>query len=184
MDVTDVIVAFAKEEDGKSIRNILVKNGFSVSAVCTSAAQVLSETDGRGGGVVVCGYRLRDMIFSELNENLPSWFSMLLLASPAKLGGHDTKNVVYVAMPLKVHDLIQTMDMMCQNQMRLKRKRRRMRPERTEEEIRLITEAKLLLMERNQMTEDEAHRYLQQRSMDNATNLVETAQMVLSLIHV
>ena len=32
------------------------------------------------------------------------------------------------------------------------------------------------------MTEEEAHRYLQKRSMDNGTGIVETAQMVLSIM--
>jgi AmiR/NasT family two-component response regulator len=36
-------------------------------------------------------------------------------------------------------------------------------------------------MERNQMTEEEAHRYIQKISMDSATNLVETAEMLLEL---
>ena len=48
----------------------------------------------------------------------------------------------------------------------------------------LIAKAKALLMERNNMTEAEAHRYIQKCSMDSGTNLVETAQMVISLIHV
>ena len=37
-------------------------------------------------------------------------------------------------------------------------------------------------MERNNMTEEEAHRYIQKCSMDSGTNLVETAQMVLTLL--
>lgn len=181
--MTDVIVAFAKEEDGKSIRNILMRSGIEVSAVCTSAAQVLTEIDERAGGVIICGYRLRDMIFSELNANLPPCFSMLLLASPARMQGSDVQNVVYVPMPLKVYDLVQTVNMMCEQQLRRRRKKRGLRRERTEEEQRLIEQAKHLLMERNGMSEEEAHRYLQKRSMENATNLVETAQMLLSLIH-
>ena len=52
------------------------------------------------------------------------------------------------------------------------------------EEQNLIMRAKELLMERNNMTESEAHRYIQKCSMDSGTNLVETAQMVISLIHV
>ena len=36
-------------------------------------------------------------------------------------------------------------------------------------------------MDRNGMTEAEAHRYIQKCSMDNGTNMVETAQMVISL---
>ena len=56
--------------------------------------------------------------------------------------------------------------------------------ERSEEEKELIGKAKALLMERNGMTEPEAHRYIQKCSMDNGTSLVETAQMVISLIHI
>lgn len=37
-------------------------------------------------------------------------------------------------------------------------------------------------MERNNLTEEEAHRYMQKRSMDNGTGLTETAQMILSLL--
>lgn len=54
---------------------------------------------------------------------------------------------------------------------------------RTSEQEQLIKEAKTLLMERNHMTETQAHRYIQKCSMDSGTNLVETAQMVISLNH-
>lgn len=52
--MTNVIVAFPKPEDAKSIRNILVKNGFPVVAVCTSGAQTLQYADDLHNGVVVC----------------------------------------------------------------------------------------------------------------------------------
>lgn len=37
-------------------------------------------------------------------------------------------------------------------------------------------------MARNNMTEEEAHRYLQKCSMDSGNNIVETAEMVLSIM--
>ena len=36
-------------------------------------------------------------------------------------------------------------------------------------------------MKQKGMTEEEAHRYLQKRSMDNGTNMVETSYMVLQV---
>jgi len=51
------------------------------------------------------------------------------------------------------------------------------------EEKELIRQAKELLMERNHMSETEAHRYIQKCSMDSGTNMVETAQMIVSLIN-
>ena len=64
-----------------------------------------------------------------------------------------------------------------------RRRRERQRPRaRSEQEEGLIKEAKELLMNRNHMTEEEAHRYLQKCSMDSGTNLVEEAQMVLAMM--
>ena len=38
------------------------------------------------------------------------------------------------------------------------------------------------MMERNNMTETEAHRYIQKCSMDSGTNMVETAHMILDIM--
>ena len=53
---------------------------------------------------------------------------------------------------------------------------------RSKEQEALIRQAKELLMNRNNMSEEEAHRYLQKSSMDSGTNMVETAEMVLSVM--
>lgn len=87
-------------------------------------------------------------------------------------------------MPLKIHNMLSTLDMMVQAQQCIRRKLRSRPKERSKEEQDLINEAKALLMERNNMTESEAHRYIQKCSMDSGTNLVETSQMIISLIHV
>ena len=106
---------------------------------------------------------------------------MLLVASPSRWAGHEPEGIVCLPMPLKVYDLVSTLEMMVQTQTR-RRKRRKLQPkERSEEEQILIDQAKALLMERNNMTEAEAHRYIQKCSMDSGTNMVETAQMVMSL---
>lgn len=47
----------------------------------------------------------------------------------------------------------------------------------------IIEEAKKVLMMNRNMTEEEAHRYIQKNSMDSGTNMVETAQMVLQIMH-
>jgi response regulator NasT len=63
------------------------------------------------------------------------------------------------------------------------RKKMRARPrKRSKEEQDVIDRAKELLMERNGLTEEEAHRYIQKSSMDNGTGVVETAGMIMSLM--
>ena len=108
---------------------------------------------------------------------------MVLVAAPNICNEREIDDLMCLAMPLKVHELVQTMEMMSYSIARKKKKQRAVPKERNEEEKKLIERAKGLLMERNNMTEEEAHRYIQKRSMDNGTGLVETAQMVLSLLN-
>jgi response regulator NasT len=53
---------------------------------------------------------------------------------------------------------------------------------RSEEDSQILSRAKRVLMNRNSLSEDEAHRYIQKRSMENGTGLVETAEMIISLM--
>lgn len=87
-----------------------MKNGFPVVAVCTSGAQTLQYADDLHNGVVVCGYRLTDMIYSQLREDLSEQFDMLLLASRRFTSEVDDKRIRCVAMPLKVHELLASVD--------------------------------------------------------------------------
>lgn len=180
--MTNIIVAFPKQDIAKNIKKILMQNGYRVNAVCTTGAQALQSAGELGGGIIVCGYRFVDMMYTELYEYLPAQFEMLLVASPANCGIRDVENLVCLSTPLKVNELLQTMEMMDYTMTRRKKKARQTPKQRTQEEEALIWEAKALLMERNNLSEEEAHRYMQKRSMDNGTGIVETAQMILSLL--
>lgn len=180
--MANIIVAFSKPEDAKSIKNVLMRNGFEIITVCTSGAQVLSQLDDLSSGIVVCGYRLTDMLYSELHDCMNTEFAMLMIASPNKWSADAPQDVVCLPMPLKVHDLVGTLGMIAQAQARRRKKLRQQPKQRDEKERAVIDRAKALLMERNSMTEEEAHRYIQKCSMDSGTNMYETAQMVISLM--
>lgn len=135
-----------------------------------------------GDGIVVCGYRLQDMIYTELHEYLPPHFQMLMVASPNLCEEREIEDVMCLSMPLKVHELVSTMEMMVYAMERQRKKRKAVPKERSQEEKQLIQQAKELLMIRNNMTEEEAHRYMQKTSMDSGTGLTDTAQMILSML--
>ena len=179
-ELTSIIVAFPRQDSARIIRRILMQNGFHVDALCTTGAQALHCADELGEGIIVCGYRFADMMYTELYEYLSPEFEMLLVASPANCASRGVENLMCLATPLRGNELLQTIEMMEDARVRRKRKVRQGPRARTEEEEALIAEAKALLMERNNMSEEEAHRYIQKRSMDNGTGLTETAQMILS----
>lgn len=90
-------------------------------------------------------------------------------------------DVIYLPLPLKAYDLVDTVsDLLTDIHRRLKREREKPN-KRSSADQGVINQAKSLLMEKNELTEEEAHRYLQKRSMDNGTNMVETAYMVLQV---
>lgn len=179
--MTNIIVAFPNQEIARNIKKILVQNGYCVNTVCTTGAQALQSAGELGGGIIVCGYRFVDMMYTELYEYLPARFEMLLVASPANCGIRDVENLICLSTPLKVNELLQTVKMMDYTMTRRKKKARQTPKLRTPEEEALIQEAKALLMARNNLSEEEAHRYMQRRSMDNGIGLAETAQVILSL---
>ena len=178
-----IIVGFPKIEDANSLRNVISRNGFNVSDACTTGAQVVALANDLDEGIIVCGYRFADMHFSELNSYLPKGFEMLLVASPEKLEFCQDNNIVCLPMPIKTHDLLNTLQMMSYQYQRRKKKDKVKPKERTEEEKALIKKAKLVLMDRNNMTEEEAHRYLQKTSMDSGTSLIEMSEMVLKMLY-
>lgn len=178
----NVIIVFQKIENGNSIKRILQQSGYEVHAVCTTGAQALQHAHNLSGGIIVSGYRFVDMMYTELHDYLPPQFEMLLVASAAVCDSRERQDIVCVKMPLQVHELLDTMHMMSGMVSQRKKKLRQQPKVRSEEEKGMLTEAKKLLMTRNNLSEEEAHRYLQKRSMENGTGLIETAQMILSLL--
>lgn len=178
----NIIVVFPKIEHAKSVRSILQKSGYTVDAVCTSGAQALRAAGDFDSGMIICTYRLPDMAYRELYEYLTPRYDMLLIGSAKQIAERETADIVGLCTPLKVHELLQTVAMMAEISARKKKLKRKKPVPRCAQEKRTIDQAKTLLMERNHLTEEEAHRYLQKRSMENGTGLTETAQMIVSLI--
>jgi response regulator NasT len=180
--VLSIIIAFPKIEDANSIKTILIRNGFEVNATCTTGAQAIGIANELDEGIVISGYRLSDMLYRELNGYLPKGFELLLLATTQRLSECNEGSIISLSMPIKVQDLINTLQMMTYNYMRKKKRDKNKPKDRSQEQRETIQRAKLLLMERNNMSEDEAHRYIQKTSMDSGTNLVEMAEMILSMM--
>lgn len=177
-----IILAFPKIEDANNIKKLLTRNGYEVNAACTTGAQVINIANGLDEGIIICGYRLLDMFYRELYEYLPKGFEMLLIASAARLSEHMDGTIISLSTPIKVQDLLNTLQLMTYNYMRKKKKEKNKPKQRTQEEKATIAKAKMVLMERNKMSEEDAHRYIQKTSMDSGTDMVEMAEMILSMM--
>jgi len=178
--LSSLVVAFPKQEVALKIKKLLGQSGYTVTAAVSSGAAALQAMAALDHSILICGPRFSDMMYSELNEYLTNDNRMLLVAS-AEICDSAPESVVVLGMPLQVHDLLETVRMMDESLYRLRKKQKRKPKVRTKEDQALLNQAKALLMERNKMSEDAAHRYIQQRSMENGTGLIETAQMIVAL---
>lgn len=175
-----IIVAFPNIDDANRIKGLLVRGGYEVVLTSNNGAQVCSDINNLDSGIVLCGYRLKDMPYQKLYDSLPKGFTMILMASMDKIADCINDEIICVPMPLKVNELMRAMSI-ATTIYRKRRKRDKKPGERSEKDRQIINEAKELLMNNHGMTEDEAHRYIQKISMDSGNSMAETAQMVLLL---
>lgn len=171
-----VILAFEGEKTTARVRDILESSGTAGCLICHSAAEVKRLVNKQHVSVVICGYKLRDETAEALCEDLPFTCSVLVLAVQNLLDMIESEDVFKLVAPVSRSDLLSSVRMLTQMGRRIERFTR---PKHSEEEKALIGKAKALLMDRNGMTEEQAHRFLQTKSMHSGTKLLQTAQMVL-----
>ena len=147
--------------------------------VCTNGAQVIQEANGLQDGIVVCTYKLSDMIYQELMDCLPPGFELVVISTKDQWVENGTPGIVGLSVPLKIHELLSTVEMVAYNLERKRRKRRQAPRKRTKEEQEMVDRAKAILMERNQMTEEEAHHYIERQAMDKRVSKREIAEEIL-----
>lgn len=180
--MTGIVIVFPRMEDARGIKNILVKSGFSVYAACTTAAAAVNALEDLNDGIVISAYRLKDMMYLELKDCLPSGFMMLLLAARQHLADCEAgEDLVFLPMPFKVHELVEAVNALLERCEAARRKRRESPKAKSPEDMALIARAKEMLMEKRSMTEMQAHKYLQKCSMDSGRSMVESARMILML---
>ena len=139
-----LIVVFPNKDNATNIRNLLVRGGMDVIGVCTTGAQAMHYADTVDDGIVVCGYRMKDMMYTQLREYLPESFEMLLVASQDKWSSGDVEGIVGLSTPIKVYDLLNTVNMMLQSMDRRRKKRRKELKNRDPKQQETIRKAKEL----------------------------------------
>ena len=176
MERETVIVAFESDKSRERIRDILESSGTADCILCRSAAEVKRAAQALGVTAVVCGFKLADQTAEDLFEDLPPACSMLVVAVQSMLDLCENEDIFRLASPVRRGDLIASVGMLLRMGHRLEKY---VRPRRSREEESAIREAKALLMDRNGMSEEQAHRFLQKRSMDAGVRLGQAARLVL-----
>lgn len=176
----NIVIVFPKKEISVKINSILKKSGFPVVAICQTGAQALQAMGRLEEGLLLSAARLVDMTYSDLKENLPPDFKMIVLATQGQQEQYGIEDVVVLSFPFKAYELIEIVEDYFWSLKRSKKNKKKGKV-RNEKEMGIILRAKERMMQRNHWTEEEAHRFLQKTSMDTGRSLVETAACILEM---
>ena len=171
-----IIVAFESEKTALRVKELLEGGGAAACLVCRTADQVRRAINKLPVPAVVCGYKLGDQTAELFFEDLPPSCAMLVVAVQSLLDLCQKDDIFKLASPVSRGDLTASVRMLLQMGHRLEKFAR---PQRSGEEQAIIKEAKVLLMERHGMSEEQAHRFLQKKSMNSGAKMVQTAKLVL-----
>lgn len=163
------------------IKNILVKNGMEVSAICATGSQALQAIEQLEGGVIVGAVRYADMLYNELSEYLSDYCQMLVIGTERQWTQYGDDQTAFLPIPFRAYELIDAVSRLLNSLESKFKSENTISSQRSEDDKMIITRAKERLMEVCNYSEEEAHRFLQKRSMDNGTSMVDTAYMVLDL---
>ena len=129
-----------------------------------------------GSAAVICGFRLLDMTADALAADLRGLAAVMVVAKASYLDLCGGENLFKLPVPASRAEFAATLGLLLDFEaahLRHPVSRRR------EEDQRLIRQAKELLMDVNRMSEEEAHHFLQKRSMERGVPLAEAARRVI-----
>lgn len=169
-----IVVAFERQSNCDRLREVLESTGEFTCLICRSAGQVKRAVGKLGLNLVVCGFKLPDENCESLSYDLPRRCAMLMVARQAQLDLCTAAGVLKLPAPVGREALLASVRLLVQLT-----QARQAPAQRSRKEQELVERAKGLLMERGGMTEEEAHRFLQKRSMDCGARMADTARQVL-----
>lgn len=170
----DIVIASANRDAAERVRSILQSEGLMVSNIFGSGSDVLSFASIRPDAVIICG-KLSDMAPVTLARLIPNGFDMVWLLSYGQAVPLYASNVVILNMPLDRREFTSTVrNLAFSGSQSFDRSVKR-----NEEDENILLNAKTILMKKNNISEREAHRLIQKRSMDKGISLILVAKKIL-----
>ncbi len=179
--MSSIVVANSNPDFAKKIAAVLHSSGLYVGGVCVSGAQLMDFARKHyHGGVIVCSVKLKDMPAVNLPRVIGPSYDFVFIVSPQFAGMSDSIEYASLLMPINRMSLVSTVNMFLNLAEETPPSIKKKIESGTLDEKQVILKAKNLLISRNNLTEPQAHRLIQKKSMDTGKKMVETAMIILS----
>lgn len=172
----NIFLAFSSKKLTLSIGRMLISDGFKITSIAKNVVDFKNIFQYYHSGIIIMGYRFDGVHIDDLLEDMPKDFTVIFIGDKLQLDSCENENVFKLSVPLHKTDLICAVEMFTTIESTYK-------PidEKNVEEHRIINRAKRILIDAYSMTEDQAHRYIQKKSMDTGKKLVDIARIILEI---
>ncbi len=174
-----IVLAFSSDTAAVKIKKMLEGSGYEChNTVCHTAAELLRTVSDYDNVLIIMGYKLPDMVAEEVYENLEPGCKLMSIVKAEHVHYIDNEDIFILPLPVNRQRLISSINIFLGYTGEHQNKTKNIR---SPEDNKLIERAKLFLMEQYHMTEKQAHRFIQKRSMDVGAKVADTARIILNM---
>lgn len=171
-----IILAFPKPETSAKIKRMLESAGYNIICICRSKAELIRAALSYDDSLIIMSFMLRDGTANDVHDELPDGQPIAVIIKAEQQASISYGDIFTISLPLNRTLLINSVELLTGSI-----ERRKSKGVRSAEERKIIEKAKLFLMEEHNMSEQQAHRFIQKRSMDTGAKFIDTAKMILGL---
>ncbi len=172
----NVMVAFSSGKVSEKVVKMLKYGGIYTSAVFKSFGELQKQIDFYNGGTIICGYKLSDSSIVQIIDDIPDNFNIILIGDKSQIEMCDDDRVFKLSVPLNKDELVCSVMMLINVDISTYFKPA---AERSKDEKKIILKAKEILITCYGMTESQAYRYMQKKSMDTGVKMISIAKIIL-----
>lgn len=170
-----IILAFSKEEISRKIIHMLDGTGCEVCCVCRSGSELLRAAAELDASLVIMGFKIGGDLADDIAAELPPGMKLMAIVRPENSELISNNDIFVLPLPVNRQSLVSSIDIFLGSITRRRKTRR------GPDDEKIIDRAKLYLMEKYHMTEEQAHRFIQKRSMDTGARFADTARLILHI---
>ncbi len=169
----DIFILFKNKSTAINIGKMVTMAGMHVASIVLNTSDLKRRIAYYGSGIIICGYMGNDEAMAAFLEDIPDEFQVVLIGTAEQIHYCENLRVHKLAVPLHRMDLICCLEMISNVDADVKRTNM------DAESENLIYKAKRYLITHYAMTEEQAHRYIQKKSMDTGRKMVDIARMIV-----
>ena len=170
-----IILAFINDAVAQKIKKMLEIGGYNVYTNCHSVSEILRYNQEIDISLIIMGYKLTDGTVLDIYEELHEEVKIISMLKPEQIENLDNDEICVLPLPTNRILLCEAIE---KNILSYYIKNKP--AAKNDDDRAIIEQAKMKLIKENMMTEPQAHRFIQKRSMDTGSRMVDTARHILS----